>query len=247
MIDAMSDSSAASANTIVVTRQGAVQGAAVDGAMRFYDIPYAAPPVGALRFVAPQPHAPWEGVRDATRLGPVAPQPMPTPEEFERAMPGLDITPLVGMGWSGGDDFLALNIWTPNPQAQGLAVMVFIHGGSFTGGAGNAPVYDGAAAKDSDDLEARTAHDIAFHNAIARASHNILFVQIVASFGPLMEVAVPTAWRTRTTSKQRKVMIERHHAVARAIQARDPGAAAAAMAAHFDDSVGDLLKAQAQQ
>lgn len=145
MIDAMSDSSAASANTIVVTRQGALQGAAVDGAMRFYDIPYAAPPVGALRFVAPQPHAPWEGVRDATKLGPVAPQLMPTPEEFERAMPGLDITPLVGTGWSGGDHFLALNIWTPNPQAQGLAVMVFIHGGSFTGGAGNAPVYDGAA------------------------------------------------------------------------------------------------------
>lgn len=104
-----------------------------------------------------------------------------------------------------------------------------------------------AMAKDSDDLEARTAHDIAFHNAIARASHNILFVQIVASFGPLMEVAVPTAWRTRTTAKQRKVMIERHRAVARAIQARDPSAAAAAMAAHFDDSVGDLLKAQAQQ
>ncbi len=141
----MSDSSAASANTIVVTRQGAVRGAALDGAMRFYDIPYAAPPVGPLRFVAPQPHAPWEGVRDATKLGPVAPQLMPTPEEFERAMPGLDITPLVGTGWSGGDDFLALNIWTPNSQAQGLAVMVFIHGGSFTGGAGNAPVYDGAA------------------------------------------------------------------------------------------------------
>ena len=44
----------------------------------------------------------------------------------------------------------------------------------------------------------RPAHDIAFHEAIARASHNALFVQIVASFGPLMEVAVPTAWRTRT-------------------------------------------------
>lgn len=100
-----------------------------------------------------------------------------------------------------------------------------------------------AIAADGDDLAARTRHDIAFHEAIARASHNALFVQIVTSFGSLMEVAVPAAWRTRTAKRRLKSIIGRHQAVARAIRAGDPEAAAEAMNAHFDESVGDLLKA----
>lgn len=103
-----------------------------------------------------------------------------------------------------------------------------------------------AMATDKDDLTKRTAHDIAFHNAIAKASHNVLFVEIVASFAPLMEVAVPTAWRTRVAKSKKQVMIDRHRAVAAAILNRDPEAAAAAMALHFDDAIGDLLKAEAQ-
>ncbi len=71
-----------------------------------------------------------------------------------------------------------------------------------------------------------------------------MFVQIVASFGPLMKVAVPTAWQTRTAQEQKQLMIDRHIAVAAAIAARDPAAAAAAMSAHFDASIGDLLKAR---
>jgi GntR family transcriptional regulator, transcriptional repressor for pyruvate dehydrogenase complex len=102
-----------------------------------------------------------------------------------------------------------------------------------------------AMAADKDDLERRTAHDIAFHNTIAQASHNALFIQIVASFAPLMEVAVPTAWRTRLAKRQKQVMIDRHRAVALAIKNRDAKAAAAAMALHFDDAIGDLLKAEA--
>ncbi len=100
-----------------------------------------------------------------------------------------------------------------------------------------------AIAEASDDPVARTRHDIAFHEAIAAASHNALFVQIVASFGPLMEVAVPAAWQTRTATAKRKLMIDRHLAVAAAIQRRDPVAATMAMSAHFDASIGDLLKA----
>lgn len=99
-----------------------------------------------------------------------------------------------------------------------------------------------AMAADYEDLQKTTRHDIAFHELIARASHNALFLQIVGSFGPLMQVAVPTAWRTRTTKKQREIIIERHVAVANAIIARDVDAAEAAMHAHFDDSVGELLK-----
>lgn len=99
-----------------------------------------------------------------------------------------------------------------------------------------------ALAGDRDDMAALTRHDIAFHDAIARASHNALFVQIVASFGPLMEVAVPTAWATREAEEDRDVILARHHAVADAIRRRDPAAAAAAMDAHFDQSVEVMLK-----
>jgi len=93
------------------------------------------------------------------------------------------------------------------------------------------------------DFAAMTRHDIAFHEAIAAASHNALFVQIVASFGPLMEVAVPAAWKTRVAEQRRQTMIERHRAVARAIARKDPAAAAMAMSAHFDVAIGDILKA----
>ncbi|MGE0740392.1 MAG: FadR/GntR family transcriptional regulator [Hyphomonadaceae bacterium] len=102
-----------------------------------------------------------------------------------------------------------------------------------------------AMARDGDDLASMTRHDVAFHHAIARASHNVLFAQIVFSFEPLMEVAVPTAWRTRVAKEQKDLMIARHRAVARAIAEGDAEAAAAAMAAHFDTAIGDLLKGQA--
>ncbi|HYI39250.1 MAG TPA: FCD domain-containing protein [Allosphingosinicella sp.] len=102
-----------------------------------------------------------------------------------------------------------------------------------------------AMAADGDDLGRMTRHDIAFHEAIARASHNALFVQIVASFGPLMEVAVPAAWRTRVAERERDTMIGRHRMLAEAIARRSPEAAGAAMDAHFDASIADILKADA--
>jgi DNA-binding FadR family transcriptional regulator len=100
-------------------------------------------------------------------------------------------------------------------------------------------------AESVDDLETMCRYDIAFHEAIARATHNALFVQIVASFGPLMEIAVPTAWQTRTTDFQRETTIARHRAVARAIRRQDPIVATMAMGDHFEASIGDILKARA--
>jgi DNA-binding FadR family transcriptional regulator len=94
------------------------------------------------------------------------------------------------------------------------------------------------------DTATMARHDIAFHEAIARASHNALFVQIVSSFGPLMETAVPTAWATRSTDQERQATIERHRAVARAIFAGDQAAAVAAMDDHFETAVGDVLNAR---
>ena len=88
-----------------------------------------------------------------------------------------------------------------------------------------------------DDMAATAVTDIAFHEAIAKASHNALFVQIVASFAPLMEEAVPAAWRTRRAGSDREEMLARHHRVAAAIKAGDPAAAAAAMDQHFDAAI----------
>nr|NP_001165390.1 carboxyl/cholinesterase 2 precursor [Bombyx mori]BAI66478.1 carboxyl/cholinesterase 2 [Bombyx mori] len=96
----------------------------VDGSTlySFKGIPYAQPPVGNLRFKAPQPVSSWEGVKNATRHGAVCPQ--------------FDI--LTNQIIPGNEDCLFLNIYTPdlNP-ATTLPVMFFIHGGGYVSGSGN--------------------------------------------------------------------------------------------------------------
>lgn len=123
---------------VVETTAGRVRGSRSGGVYRFLGVPYAAPPVGARRFRPPEPPRYWEGERDATVKGPSAPYRL---ADF----PALDLEPLVGKGWEGGDDCLTANVWTPDPRATGLPVMVFIHGGAWTGGAAMAPVQDGTA------------------------------------------------------------------------------------------------------
>lgn len=126
------------ADPITTTTAGQVRGVSLDGAVRFLGIPYAAAPVGDLRFAAPAPHPAWDGVREATASGPNAPQ-------IIRPFPALDIAPLVGEGWVRGDDYLTVNIWTPDLKASGLPVMVWIHGGAFVAGCNDTPVQDGTA------------------------------------------------------------------------------------------------------
>ncbi len=86
------------------------------------------------------------------------------------------------------------------------------------------------------DLDELTRHDIAFHQAIAKASGNVLFYNIIRSFESLMTIAVPTAWHTRTTADQRTMVLEQHHRLAEAIANRDTAAAVAEMNTHFDTS-----------
>ena len=90
--------------------------------------------------------------------------------------------------------------------------------------------------------EQTTEDDIDFHLAIAEASGNALFNQIVMSFVPLMRVAVPEAWKTRRTADEKTDILARHKRLAWAIANRDPDEAALAMAAHFDDAIGALLR-----
>jgi GntR family transcriptional repressor for pyruvate dehydrogenase complex len=83
--------------------------------------------------------------------------------------------------------------------------------------------------------------DIDFHNAIALASRNLLLTQIIASFEPLMERAVPVAWSTRQTAEQRENVLVRHMALAQAIADQDPAGAVLAMDQHFDRAITPLL------
>ncbi len=118
-------------------KSGNIRGECSDRICRFLGVPYAAPPVGALRFEAPQPVTPWTDTRDATRPGPSAPHKI-------GKFPQIDIVGLIGEGGEPGDDYLTLNVWAPE-KAEGRPVMVFIHGGGFVVGSKDAPVHDGSA------------------------------------------------------------------------------------------------------
>jgi para-nitrobenzyl esterase len=109
---------------------GVLVGTATDRAKVFRNIPYAAPPVGDLRWRPPQPAKPWSGERPAVAAGPSCPQPM-----------NADGTPNSG-GANGptSEDCLQLNVFAPN-EAKRAPVMVWIHGGSHRTGAGW--IYDG--------------------------------------------------------------------------------------------------------
>jgi para-nitrobenzyl esterase len=118
--------------TIVQTKSGALRGAVVDGVRVFKGVPFAASPIGALRFRAPRPALPWTGVRDAVAFGAKPLQPA-MPPEIQAMVPDPSTV---------GDDCLNLNIWSRDLGDARLPVMVWIPGGMFEFGSG--ATYDGA-------------------------------------------------------------------------------------------------------
>jgi para-nitrobenzyl esterase len=103
---------------VACTDSGAVRGAAEGATLAFKSIPYAQPPIGALRWRAPQPAQPWSGVRDGSRFGAMCPQ-------------------IIGGKVEGSEDCLFLNIWRPlQKPAHPLPVMVWLHGGGNHGYSG---------------------------------------------------------------------------------------------------------------
>lgn len=131
---------------VAQTQTGSLRGTSVGSAIAFMGIPFARPPVGALRWEPPQPPASWTGVRDATRPGPPCTQNpnglVPFLAPMARAY-GSDYTepPL-----QTSEDCLYLNVWVPQwPAGHALPVMVWLHGGSNTAGSGAQPTYNGVA------------------------------------------------------------------------------------------------------
>ncbi|HEX8776803.1 MAG TPA: carboxylesterase family protein, partial [Rhodanobacter sp.] len=103
------------------------------GLYEFRGIPYAAPPVGALRWKPPQPVAAWQGVRAADRFGPRC---------MQRPLYGDMVFRSNGMS----EDCLYLNVWTRSPDRHArLPVLVYFYGGSMLAGDGSEPRYDGAS------------------------------------------------------------------------------------------------------
>lgn len=120
-----SGASASTNNDRVRTGDGWLQGTVTAKHRTFQGIPYATPPTGALRWRAPRPPIPWQGVRDATKAG-------------ERcAQLGAD-GPNEPLRFVGSEDCLFLNVTTPRTAKRPLPVLVFLHGGGLVNGMGSA-------------------------------------------------------------------------------------------------------------
>ena len=110
------------------TESGMLEGIDADGIAVFRGIPFAAPPVGDLRWRAPQPVAPWQDVREAKQFSPICMQQGAYPEDAPMEL--------------SSEDCLYLNIWAPR-NARKLPVMVWIYGGALQNGSASTPLYAG--------------------------------------------------------------------------------------------------------
>lgn len=124
------------ASVIIETQRGRVEGRVDAHGRRFLGIPFAAPPVGPLRFAPPQAPPAWKGVHDASHFGPGPIQPT---DGLSRELGLL-------ADFEQSEDCLTINVFTPAVAGdEVLPVMVWLHGGAFQTGTASGPVYDGSA------------------------------------------------------------------------------------------------------
>ena len=127
----MSSAAQAESAPVVNTSEGRLEGRLVDSLNVFKGIPYAAPPVGTLRWKAPAPMPSWSGIRKATEFGPACFQPRPKLSNIYEGKP----VPM-------SEDCLTLNVWAPK-DAHNAPVFFWIYGGALWGGTNRDPLYDG--------------------------------------------------------------------------------------------------------
>ncbi|MDQ1471058.1 MAG: para-nitrobenzyl esterase [Bryobacterales bacterium] len=139
---------AASSKTVIETESGKVRGYINRGVWVFRGVPYAEPTGGANRFMPPVKIKPWAGVRSCLTYGPACPSGINISDSGDNSPRGDEDNFLLYRtgGWQRGEDCLRLNVWSPGPNTSGRKrpVMVFMHGGGYTGGSGNDLLsYDG--------------------------------------------------------------------------------------------------------
>ena len=133
---------------VVATVDGRLEGRWDRRVASFLGVPFAAAPVGDLRFAAPQPPPRWQGIRPATAFGPAAPQPLARRDRPVDVMQLLTGSPSLDQA---EDNCLTINIWTPGVTGTPRAVLVWIHGSGWLSGGSAWSGYHGrnlAAAED---------------------------------------------------------------------------------------------------
>jgi para-nitrobenzyl esterase len=128
---------------VVKIKSGAISGIEKNGVVIFKGIPFAQPPVGDLRWKAPQPVKPWKNIKECTAFGASPMQPSPVPFmcwSSEYLIPKEPID----------EDCLYLNVWAPKKTVKKKAVLVYIYGGGFRSGGAGCPIYDGEAVANKD-------------------------------------------------------------------------------------------------
>lgn len=113
---------------------GKIEGVVSGDALSFKGIPYAAPPIGNLRWRSPQPVTPWTGIRQTIKYG-------------NDCMQHPDPSDAAPLGATPAEDCLTMNVWRPAQIEPGkkLPVVVWIYGGAYVNGGSSTPIYDGSA------------------------------------------------------------------------------------------------------
>jgi para-nitrobenzyl esterase len=153
----------ASSKTVVETQAGKVRGFVNRGVWIFRGIPYAEPAGGTNRFLPPVKPQPWPSVRSCLTYGPACPSGIGIGEGGDNSPRADEDNFLLYRtgGWQRGENCLRLNVWTPGPgsQSRKRPVMVFMHGGGYTGGSGN-------------DLLSYDGENLARHHDVVVVTHN---------------------------------------------------------------------------